>query len=444
MKFTAEQSLKRVFFVLVAVVFSVGCSQDESQQSESNNEPSSSVIPAVEAIEARYGSLPLSERLSGTVIAENQVELYPEISGRIAEVLVNNGDEVEKGDPLIRLADDQYREQVQQAQAGYRISNARLKQAMAQLKQLEAEYKRTKRLADQDMSSDLEIETLDAEMESARADVELAEAELEQAESTLQEQRELLSKTVIRAPISGTVGQRTAEIGMQVSSNTHLFTIGNLGKLRVEVILTEAMLNRINVGQTAQILVPQQGESQPEVIDAELSRISPFLNPVARSTEAEIDVSNESGLLRPGMFVPVDILYGESDQATLLPTSALYTDPSTGEEGIYVATSLGSEVEPVQGNSQDGNPNPLTEPIDVQFKQIEVIARGRMEVGVTGVDPGDWIITVGQHLLSGGRQQARVRTSSWERILTLQGFQRQDLLDNVLNTQRQNAQQPTM
>ncbi|MDX1638560.1 MAG: efflux RND transporter periplasmic adaptor subunit [Balneolaceae bacterium] len=441
MKFSAGKYLKQASASLVAALLFISCSEEGSPGESRGG--SSSVIPAVEAVEARYGSLPLSERLSGTVIAENQVELYSEINGRIEAVLVNNGAEVEKGDPLVRLNDDQYAEQVRQAEAGYRISSARLKQAEARLKQLQAEYKRSKSLADRDLTSDLEMETLEARMESAQADVELAKAELQQAESNLQERRELLSKTVIRAPISGAVGQRDAEIGMQVSPNTRLFTIGNLGNLRVEVVLTEDMLTRIEVGQTAEILVPGR-EGETNVLRAELSRISPFLNPVARSTEAEIDIENENELLRPGMFVAVDILYGESQQATLLPTSALYTDPTTGEEGVYVATSLGSEVQPVEVSSDSENPPPLTEPTEVQFKTIDVIARGRMELGVTGVESGDWVITVGQHLLSGGRQQARVRTSSWDHILTLQGYQRQDLLQNVLDSQQQNRQQPTM
>ncbi|MDX1639825.1 MAG: hypothetical protein R3281_17830, partial [Balneolaceae bacterium] len=150
----------------------------------------------------------------------------------------------------------------------------------------------------------------------------------------------------------------------------------------------------------------------------------------------EIDISNEDKLLRPGMFVPVDILYGESRQATLVPTSALYTNPNTGQQGIFVATSLGSEVEPIENPDSD-SPAPLTEPIDVQFKQVEVLATGRMEAGVSGIQPGDWVVTVGQQLLSVGRQQARVRVISWDRIIALQGLQRQDLLKNVLDAQKQ-------
>ncbi|MDZ7682871.1 MAG: hypothetical protein U5J63_14435 [Fodinibius sp.] len=141
-------------------------------------------------------------------------------------------------------------------------------------------------------------------------------------------------------------------------------------------------------------------------------------------------------MLRPGMFVPVDILYGESQQATIVPTSALYTDPATGDEGVFVATALGSEIEPAE-QVNPNNPPPLTQATDVQFKQVDVIAEGRMELGIEGIEPGSWVVTVGQNLLSSGNNtKARVRTSSWNRIMALQGLQRQDLLQNVLNRQQ--------
>jgi len=74
----------------------------------------------------------------------------------------------------------------------------------------------------------------------------------------------------------------------------------------------------------------------------------------------------------------------------------------------------------------------LTEPVQMTFKEIEVLASGRMDVGVTGVSSSDWVVTVGQNLLSRGRNEARVRTVTWERVLALQNLQRQDLLDQVL------------
>ena len=69
---------------------------------------------------------------------------------------------------------------------------------------------------------------------------------------------------------------------------------------------------------------------------APLIRISPFLHPVAHSTEAQIDLANAEGAFKPGMFVTVDVFYGESEEATLVPVSALYENPKTGVMGVYV------------------------------------------------------------------------------------------------------------
>src|SRR5690606_28385238 len=97
-------------------------------------------------------------------------------------------------------------------------------------------------------------------------------------------------------------------------------------------------------------------------------------------TEAEIDISNESGLLLPGMFVTVDILYGESEQTTIIPLSAIYKHPRTGQEGIYLVPGFGLETDPITDVDSD-NPPPLSDPTEVEFRAIEVIARGREAAG---------------------------------------------------------------
>ncbi len=417
--------LKNSFVLLITTVF-MACSSDgeQSQQGRSQN----SVIPSVEAVQARYGSLPLVERFSGNVRSENQVPLYPQISAKIEQVFVENGQYVEKGQTLVQLDAEQYRQQLIQAEAGLNINKARLKQAEAGLSELKSRYNRLKQLADKELSSAAEIEQLEAQLISGEANVELAKAQLAQSESLVEERKEQLSRTSIKAPISGTIGQRNAQIGMQVSPNTQLFMIGDLSKLRVEIVLTESMLNKISIGQTANIMVEDyQGNDQ--LIQAKLSRISPFLNEVTRSTEAEIDVENTNGWLKPGMFVPVDILFGESEKATLIPVSAIYTDPTSGAQGVFIASSMGSEIQPA---NDDENSNLLTEPTPVQFKLIDVLARGRMEVGVGGLESGQWVVTLGQDLLGEGREEARIRTVSWDKVIGLQMLQREDLLKEAL------------
>jgi RND family efflux transporter MFP subunit len=420
----------RFLLFAFSLIFFLSCG-DESE-TENSSQPQNKVIPAVEAVQARFGSLPLVERFSGNVRSENQVPLYPQINARIEAVYVENGQYVEAGDILVKLNDEQLRQQLNQSQAGLKINEARLKQANAQLAELQSRFERIKQLADQELSSRLEFDQLQAELTSAQANVELVEAQLEQSAAEVEERKEALSRTLIKAPIDGTIGQRNAQVGMQVNTGTQLFLIGDLSKLRVEIILTENMLNKISTGQTATILVEDKDGNEQE-IRAQLSRISPFLNEVTRSTEAEIDVQNVNGWLKPGMFVPVDIYFGETDQATLIPVSALYTDPISGLEGVFVANSLGSEIQFANDDSASGQSNTtLTEPTPVSFQPVNIIARGRMEVGIGGIESGKWIITIGQDLLSEGREEARVRTVTWEKVVQLQSLQREDLLDEVL------------
>lgn len=407
----------------------ISCSDKESPQQQGQM---NMVIPAVEAVQSKYGALPLVERFSGNVVSENQILLFPEVNAQIAEVYVENGDQVKKGDPLVKLQDEPFRKQLQQADAGLKINIARLKQAQARLSELEGQYNRIQTLAQKDLSSDVEIEQINAQKISAEADVELAEAQVDQSRALVEERQNQLTKTTIKAPVTGTIGQRNAQPGMQASSSTPLFMIGDLSKLRIEIVLTENMLNKIKVGQTATISV-LDSNGEPVTLTAELSRISPFLNETTRSTEAEIDVNNQSGLLSPGMYVPVDVYFGESQQATLIPISALFIDPNTGTEGIYTANSIGSEIEPVSDSSS--GVSSLTSPTDVTFQEIDIIARGKMEVAVNGLENGKWVVTLGQNLLSEGRSQARVKTIPWEHVIRLQNMQSEDLLEQIIEQQ---------
>jgi multidrug efflux pump subunit AcrA (membrane-fusion protein) len=149
---------------VIGVAILQSCGSEENNSGEFNE-----VLPAVEAVEAQFGSLPLEERLNGIVRAANQVDIYPEISAPIEQVFVQNGDQVEAGDILIQLRDSEYRERLRQAEANLRISVAQEKQALAALGEVEAEIKRTRVLAERDVASDLELEQLEAQFESAEA-----------------------------------------------------------------------------------------------------------------------------------------------------------------------------------------------------------------------------------------------------------------------------------
>ena len=424
------QTLRKRFrpLLFVAVVFGIaamaGCRDGEEA-------PREELAPAVEAVPARRGTLPLEERMNGVVKADNQIAVRAEIEAPILEVLARNGDAVQRGQPLVRLQGDTLRNQLRQAEASVRLAQASAQQARAQVAEVEAQVFRTRVLAKEQLVSEMELETQEAQLAAARAGAARADAQVEQARASVQERRSALDRTVVRAPVAGRVGQRNAEVGMLAGPADVLFLLGDMGDLEVEVPLTEEMLGYVRPGQPVRIGSPALGGNP---VTATLSRISPFLEANSFSTVGEIDVADEQRRLRPGMFVTVDVLYGQSDQATLVPASAVGEDPRTGVQGVYVVG--GPAMSPASSTEIPAEARP------VQLRPVEVVAEGRAQVGVRGVQPGEWVVVVGQNLLSADREAtARVRPTTWDRVLRLQGLQREDLLEAYMDKQQRLARE---
>lgn len=417
-----------LLFLFNIVILLIGC-EGESGAPKDNAE---NLIPSIEAVPARYGALPLTERLTGIVKAKNQIEIYPQISAKIERVYVHNGDIIQKGEPLIRLRDNEYQERLKQSKANFQITVAQAKQAEAQYTEIQSELKRIEVLAAKNLASPAELQSAKTKTISAEANLELAKARVEQAQATVDEREEALSETIIRAPVSGSIGNRDAEVGMLVKTDTRLFTLGQLDNVKIVIVLTDRELNYIKVGQSANIFTENPAY---DALRASLSRISPFLHPVTHSTDAEIDLLNMDRRFKPGMFVTVDVEYGESENATLVPLSALYDNPTTGVTGVYVCKdTLKGELVSEWGTDKAFK---LTNPVFFEFIPVDVIARGRMQAGINGVKPGKWVATMGQNLLAGESGEARVRIVNWDWVEQLQNLQRQDLLKEVMKKQQE-------
>jgi HlyD family secretion protein len=436
------RSIGAVVIVLTAMAFLVsGCSDGDSAPSRDRPEN----VPSVEIVQTRAGTLPLEQRLSGVVQARNQVIIYPEISGRVEDVFVDNGDDVRRGQPLARINPRQFEEQVRQAEAALRVQQAVVAQARAELRQLEAELARVEQLAERDFTSSTELERQRANVERAAAELERARAVADQAESTIRERREALSRTVVRSPVDGRVGRRSVEVGMQVDGSSSLFVVGDLSTMQVRVTLTEEMLSYIETGQRVAIRAERLGEGG---MQAQVTRISPFLEAGSFTTEARIDVANPTGALAPGMYVDVDVFYGETEEATLIPNSALYEDPRTGRHGVFLAAEL-SPVHPDDGeivldlDAETRGPGPgLTDPTTIVFREVDVIARGRAATGVRGIRDGEWVVVVGHDLIDNDLDeevQARVRGRDWDHIVGLQSLQQHDVLRRFMEKQQEVA-----
>jgi len=403
--------------------------------SSAERDPAADRPPAVEALPARSGSLPLEEQLNGVVRARNQVAIRPEISGTVVGVFVRNGDAVTRGQPLVRLDDEALEERLRNATADLRRAEATAAESLARVEEIRARVVRTRALTDSGLASQLELETLEAQLAAVQAEADQTQAQVEQARATVSERRSALSKATLTAPVAGVVGRRDVEVGMVVGPSSMLFIIGDLDELIVEVPLTQDMLRVVEVGTPVEI-DDREGEGEP--IEARISRISPFLETASFSTTAEVDVDGAAARLRPGMFVTVRVLHGASEQATLVPTTALWEDPLTGEWTVFVVADGGGLEEP--DAPDDDIPDTARA---VSQRPVEVLAQGRGRVALRGVDEGEWVVTVGQHLVherleatGADTADARVRPTAWRHVLELQGLQREDLLERFLAKQR--------
>ncbi|MDO8909876.1 MAG: efflux RND transporter periplasmic adaptor subunit [Pseudohongiella sp.] len=395
------------------------------------------LIPAVEVVAAQYGGLPLEERLTGQVTARNQAEIFPEVGGPIVQIFADNGQFVNAGDPLVQIRDTEYRERLQQAESQLEVARAQTRQAEANFQVLANQLIRIEELRTRQLETVSALEAVRAQVAVAQADVQLRQAQQRQVESQLEERRMELARTTVRAPTSGTIGLRNAERGQIASQNTRLFLIGDLTQMQVEILLTERNLTYIRQGMPVNLY----SDSWPDLmISADIARVSPFLDSSTLRTQAYIDVSNQDGLMRPGMFVTVDVLYGQSEEAVLIPNSAIYRHPRTGVEGIFVMQPpVGDEFRPQA--EVDGAPA-LTPSLPVSFVPVDVIASGRMASGVRGIKAGDWVVTVGQNLLTGNTTEARARLVDWQRMMDLQRMQSRDLFE-IIDAARREAQART-
>lgn len=384
--------------------------------------------PAVEAVLSTIGTLPLEERITGRVTARNQTEIYPEASGTVVEIFVENGDEVKVGDPLLRLRDVEFAERYQQAQSGLEIAKAQTQQARANLKLIESQVSRTESLVERKLENIVNLETVRSELAIAQADLDLRLAQENQARSLAEERLLQLQQATIRAPINGTVGQRNAEVGQLASTTTRLFVIGELSEMRIELMLTDRMLSYIGVGVPVKVYSSSWEE---KVLNSAIDRISPFLDVNTMRTQAFVELQNEDNMLRPGMFVTVDILYGESEESVVIPNSALYRHPRTGIEGVYVVSQEATAADPGVQQSDPEGLGIVSPPQPVAFVPIDIIASGRMSTAVRGIDAGEMVVTVGQNLLDGGAETTRVRLLPWDHMMELQQMQSEDMLEII-------------
>lgn len=253
---------------------------------------------------------------SGFIEGE-EVRIASETGGRVVEVAVEEGGEVEEGDLLVRLDTTYLDSQVEAAQAAVEVARANLKQAQVAVDVTYLQWKSAvaRRSHAEAIALDLQLQVYEAAAETAQAQVEQAEAEL----AVLETQRD---KLTLRSPLAGVVVEKMVQEGEVVLAASPLLVVANLDVATLVLYIPESKLGLINLGQDVEVSV----DSFPgEVFPGELSYISPQaeFTPTGVQTQEErvkmvfrikVTIPNPEHKLKPGM--PADaviLLEAESD-----------------------------------------------------------------------------------------------------------------------------------
>jgi RND family efflux transporter MFP subunit len=194
---------------------------------------------------------------SGYVTARRQATVSSKFTGKVVEVLIEEGMEVEKDQVLARLDDANVATAYALAEAQLISAKTSLKETQALLNEAQSNFRRTKGLVDQQLVSEAEMDRARAGAESLAARLELRQAEVQVAEKQLDVYRQQLEDTIIRAPFAGVVVAKNAQPGEMISpvsagggfTRTGIGTIVDMSSLEIEIDVNEAYINRVKPGQ---------------------------------------------------------------------------------------------------------------------------------------------------------------------------------------------------
>lgn len=183
-----------------------------------------------------------------------QVKISPEVSGEIIELPVKEGQQVQKGDLLLRIKPDFYIANVRQAEASYKSSLADKLTAEANLTKAEAEFKRNEELYQKKLISESAYSEVNAANEIAKASLQSAVHRVEMSSAMFSRSQEELAKTTIKSPLTGTVSKLNSELGERVvgtaqMAGTEVMTVADLNEMEARVDVGEIDVVLIKPGQ---------------------------------------------------------------------------------------------------------------------------------------------------------------------------------------------------
>ncbi|MDF2466178.1 MAG: putative periplasmic linker protein [Ramlibacter sp.] len=303
--------------------------------------------PAVEVARVELTRLTDDAQAVGSLRSRQSVVLRPEVSGRVTQLNFRDGDRVRRGQLLVQL-DDQ-------------LPLAQLQQAQAELSIAQANHKRNQELVAQGFISQRSVDESSANLQVSQAKLALARA--------------TAARLRIVAPFDGIAGIRNISVGDYLKDGADIVNIEDMDAIFVDFRLPERFQTKIQRGQTAYVdLDALPGRKYAAVVQA----IDPLVDANGRSVGIRACIDNRHLQLRPGMFARITAVFGERDDARVIPEEAIV--PQGGKQFV---------IRLIDGPDQDTR---IAQRVEVK---VGIRRPGRVEI-LEGLQPGDLVVTAGQ------------------------------------------------
>ncbi|PWT84617.1 MAG: efflux RND transporter periplasmic adaptor subunit [Acidobacteria bacterium] len=269
---------------------------------------------------------------TGKIRPEIEVKISPEVAGEIVEMPVTVGQDVKKGDLLVKIKTDNYVARVKQADASLSAAQADSFQRKAQTLNDQLDLRRARDLFGKHLISETEYKAAETKAEISQASYESALHQIDVARSNLDQNQDLLGKCVIYSPVDGTVSVLNSEVGERLVATgdfagTEVMRVANLGSMEARVDVNENDVVNVEVGDKARIKVDAYPDA---VFRGKVKRIASTATVKNEGTQQEvtnfevrIQVVDSSLQLRPGMSTSVDIECRTVQQVVAVPVQSV-------------------------------------------------------------------------------------------------------------------------
>ncbi|WP_454831087.1 efflux RND transporter periplasmic adaptor subunit [Pseudoxanthomonas wuyuanensis] len=313
----------RLAFVplLCALLVLTACKGGPAAEAQAKNgdAPKEADAVPVEAASASRRAVAASYTGTAALEARGESQVVAKTSGVALAVLVEEGQQIRAGQPLVRLDPDRARLAVAQSQA--------------QMSKLENNYRRAQQLVGQQMVSASDVDQLKYDLDNARAQYRMAALEL--------------SYTNVLAPISGVIASRSIKTGNFVQINTPIFRIIDNSQLEATLNVPERELSTLKAGQP---VVLQVDALPGKTFTGKVDRIAPVVDSGSGTFRVVCAFTGDQ-MLQPGMFGRIRIDYDQRADALVVPRVALLDD---GDPAVFVVRDKKVTRVPVKLGYADG------------------------------------------------------------------------------------------